>query len=481
MAALTLNPETNHLDPTSKTDKIKPIFLRRCQNMSAVIAIVGRPNVGKSTLFNRLKRSRDALVADLPGITRDRLEAVITHNGASFTLVDTGGFDDLGADPLFAGVKDQIQQAIAEADGIIFMVDGREGLMPGDREIADQLRRSQKKTFLAVNKVDGPEHEHLTGDFYGLGLAPVYPISAAHGHGVKGFLNDLLKTLPQSEDRTDFRDEIRVAVLGKPNVGKSSLINRILGAERLLVSSIPGTTRDAVDTSFHYRNHAYLLIDTAGLRRKAKVRENIDRFSMIKARQSIKRCHVATILLDADAGISEQDARICGYVFEQAKGLVLAVNKWDLIKRNQGKINSLTKSMDRQLGFVSFAPRVNVSALTGERVMKLFDKIDRVYTQFSRKLSTSSVNKALRETTEKHPPPNIHRGQLKFFYATQVRSKPPTFLIFANRPDKIHFSYERFLVNQLRQRLRLESVPLRLEFRKKMKTPLKETQKGGQV
>lgn len=202
---------------------------------------------------------------------------------------------------------------------------------------------------------------------------------------------------------------------------------------------------------------------------------------MIKARQSIKRCHVATILLDADAGISEQDARICGYVFEQAKGLVLAVNKWDLIKRNQGKINSLTKSMDRQLGFVSFAPRVNVSALTGERVMKLFDKIDRVYTQFSRKLSTSSVNKALRETTEKHPPPNIHRGQLKFFYATQVRSKPPTFLIFANRPDKIHFSYERFLVNQLRQRLRLESVPLRLEFRKKMKTPLKETQKGGQV
>lgn len=449
--------------------------------MSPITAIVGRPNVGKSTLFNRLKRSRDALVADRPGITRDRLEAVITHDGVSFTLVDTGGFDDLGADPLFAGIRGQIEKAIAEADGIIFMVDGREGLMPGDQEIADILRRTQKAIFLAVNKVDGPEHAHSIGDFYRLGMAPIYAVSAAHGYGVRGLLEDVVKALPQSQNMPEIRDKIRVAVLGKPNVGKSSLINRILGADRLLVSDIPGTTRDPVDTSFTYRDKAYLLIDTAGLRRKAKVKENIDKFSMIKALKSIKRCHVAAILLDGDTGISEQDARICGYVSEQGKGLVLAVNKWDLIKGDPRKINSLVKDLDRQLGFVSFAPRVNLSALTGESVMKLFDKIDTVYTQFSRQFSTSSVNKALRETTEKHPPPKINRGHLKFFYATQVRSKPPTFLIFVNRPDKVHFSYERFLINQLRQRLRIESAPLRLEFRKKVQTPVKGIKTGAQV
>jgi GTP-binding protein len=443
--------------------------------MSPIIAIVGRPNVGKSTLFNRLKRSRDALVADRPGVTRDRLEAAITHDGVSFTLVDTGGFHDMGEDPLLASIKDQIEKAIAEADSIIFMVDGSDGLMPGDQEIADTLRRSQKKIFLAVNKVDGPEHEHSISDFYGLGVEPIYPISAAHGYGVKIFLKDLVKVLPQSQTVRKNRDEIRVAVLGKPNVGKSSLINRILCADRLLVSDVPGTTRDAVDTRFTYRNNAYLLIDTAGLRRKARVKESIDKFSMIKARKSIKRCHVAVVLLDGDAGISDQDARICGYTLEQPKGLVLAVNKWDLIKGNRRKINSLVQDMDRQLGFASFAPRLNLSALTGERVLKLFDNIDGVYEQFSRKFSTSSVNKALRETIEKHPPPKINRGRLKFFYATQVRSKPPTFLIFVNRPDRVHFSYERFLVNQLRQRLRLDSAPLRLDFRKKVKTVVKGT------
>lgn len=429
--------------------------------------------MGKSTLFNRLKKSRDALVADRPGITRDRLYASITYDGIPFILVDTGGFDDIAGDPLLAGIRHQVETAISEADCIIFMVDGREGLLPGDQEMADTLRRSQKKVFLAVNKIDGPEHDHLIVDFFALGIEPGYPISAAHGYGVKALLDDVVKGFPESQTVRANREQIRVAILGKPNVGKSSLINRILGVDRLLVSNTPGTTRDAVDTSFSYRNNEYLLIDTAGLRRKARVKESIEKFSMIKARKSLQRCHVATILLNADEGISEQDARICGYAFEQGKALVLAVNKWDLIKGNAGKTDYLNKGIDRQLGFVSFAPKVNLSALTGERVMKIFDKIDLVYEQFSRKFSTSSVNRALQETIERHPPPRTPHGPLKFFYATQIRAKPPTIVIFVDRPDKVHFSYERFLVNQLRARLQLDSVPLRLDFRKKTKKDMK--------
>jgi GTP-binding protein len=346
--------------------------------MASLIVIVGRPNVGKSTLFNRLSRSRDALVDNRPGITRDRLYAQISYEGISFTLMDTGGFEYEGEDPLFDKVRDQVKRAIQEADRVIFMVDGRQGVMPGDEEIADLLRRSQKKTFVVVNKIDGPEHDHLTLDFYSLGAESAYPISAAHGYGLKSFMHEVVKDLPKSEIESNSDNRIRVAVLGRPNVGKSSMVNRILGTDRLLVSELPGTTRDAVDTPFSWRGKEYLLVDTAGIRRKAKVREKIEKFSVVKALKSLERCHVATILLDASEGVLEQDARICGYAFEQFKGVVLAVNKWDLIKGDTQKRDSLDDAITRELKFISYAPRVNLSALTGERVMKLFEKIDLV-------------------------------------------------------------------------------------------------------
>jgi GTPase len=436
--------------------------------MLPVLAIVGRPNVGKSTLFNRLTRSKRALVDNRPGITRDRLHGIITHEGLQMTLVDTGGFEDLGQDPLQKGVRAQVETAISEADRIIFMVDGREGVLPGDEEMAQLLRRTQKKVFLAANKIDGPEKEHLANDFYQLGYDTVYPLSAAHGYGVKTLLHDLGEGLSPSPDISpESYDEIRVAVLGKPNVGKSSLINRILKTDRLVVSELPGTTRDTVDTTFFYGGRKYLLIDTAGIRRKARVKEKVDTFSMIKAVKSLDRCHIAVLLLDGAEGVSDQDARICGYAFEKGRGIVLAVNKWDLIKGNKDKSVQLERGIERQLKFISFAPRINLSALTGERVMKLFSNIDSVYDQFSMRLSTALVNRAIGEIIEKHPPSRIGRGRLKFYYGTQTRTKPPALTIFVNRPDMLHFSYERFLNNQLRIHLGLTQTPLRLIFRQR--------------
>jgi GTP-binding protein len=435
--------------------------------MAATIVIVGRPNVGKSTLFNRLSRSRNALVDNIPGITRDRLYASIIFDGVPLTLVDTGGFEDLGQDPLLEKVKDQVQVAIKEADKVIFMVDGRQGIMPGDEELADFLRRSRKSLVLVANKIDGPELEHLTHDFHGLGMEPVYPASAAHGYGIKSFMQEIIKNLPESEMENQEPDHIRVAILGRPNSGKSSLINCILGLNRLVVSELPGTTRDAVDTIFTYRGEDYLLIDTAGIRRKAKVKKMIEKYSMIKALKSLDRCHVAAILLDAAEGVSEQDARIFGYALERGRGVVLVVNKWDLIKGNSRKSKDLDDSIDRQLQFISFAPRINLSALTGQRVMKLFDKINLVYDQFSSRISTSSLNSAIQKMIEKHPPPRIGRGRLKFLYATQPRTRPPTFVLFVNRPDMVHFSYERFLINQLRAHFQLEFTPIRLKFKKR--------------
>jgi GTPase len=435
--------------------------------MSPIIAIVGRPNVGKSTLFNRLSRSKAALVDDRPGITRDRLYAPVTYEGVSFTLVDTGGFEDLGQDPLLREVRGQVQKAVAESDRVIFMVDGRQGLAPGDEEMAALLRKSGKQVILAVNKIDGPEHDHLTHEFHRLGLGVPVPISAAHGYGVREFMAAVVNGLGPSETEREDPDQIRVAVLGRPNAGKSSLINRILREDRLVVSEIPGTTRDTVDTLFQYRGREYLLIDTAGIRRKARVTEKIDRFSMIKAIRSLDRCHVALILIDAAEGVSDQDARICGYALDKGKGVVLTVNKWDLVKGDPRKRDMLDRTIERKLKFISFAPRIHVSALTGERVMKLFDEIDQVFDQFATRIGTGVVNRAIQETIERHPPPRVGRGRLKFFYATQTRTRPPSFVVFVNRPEMVHFSYERFLVNQLRETLGLMVTPIEITFKKR--------------
>jgi GTP-binding protein len=435
--------------------------------MSCVVAIVGRPNVGKSTLFNRLSRSRDALVADQPGITRDRLYASVLWKGTPLTIIDTGGFDKTDHQPLLAKVRHHVAKAIEEADRIIFMVDGPQGIMPADEEMAEILRRCGKKVFLTVNKVDGPEHDSLVFDFYKMGIEKAYPVSAAHGYGLKALMEDVVKGVPRCESEGDDQGQIRVSIIGRPNVGKSSLINRILGFDRLLVSDSPGTTRDTVDTPLHWQGKDFLLIDTAGIRRKGRVKEKIERFSMIKALRSLDRCHVAVILLDGWAGIADQDARICGYAFEKGRGIILAVNKWDLVKKDPDKKRELNNALERQLKFVSFAPRIYLSALTGERVPKLFSMIDLLYRQFRSKIGTGALNRAVEEITYKNPPSIAEWGRLKLFYATQTATGPPTFLIFVNRPDKVHFSYKRYIVNQLREHLDLNHTPIQLVFKKK--------------
>jgi GTP-binding protein len=435
--------------------------------MSSIVAIVGRPNVGKSTLFNRLTRSRDSLVDDLSGVTRDRIYAYARWGDTPFTIIDTGGFDDSERDGLVYQVKEQVIRAVKEADRVIFMVDGQSGLMPGDERIADMLRRSGKKVSMVTNKVDGAEQDHLTHDFYRLGFDKIYPISSAHGYGLKALMDDIIAEMPEHEPQQEDKGEIRVAVLGRPNAGKSSLINRILGSGRVLVDELPGTTRDSVDVLYKWKGKEYILIDTAGIRRKGRVKEKIQKFSMIKSLKSLERCHVAIILLDAFAGIAEQDARICGYAIDKGRGLVLAVNKWDLIKKDRASRMALDVAIDRQLPFASFAPRINLSALSGENVKKLFDKIDLVFGEFTKRISTAEVNKAMEEMVIKRSPPRRGKAILKFLYATQTGTRPPTFVVFVNRPKMIHFSYRRFMINQFRESLGLNHTPIRLIFKEK--------------
>jgi len=435
--------------------------------VSSTIAIVGRPNVGKSTLFNRLTRSKRSLVDDQPGVTRDRLYGTMQWKGTAMTIVDTGGFGDTGQEPLLDKIRDQVIKAVDEAERIIFMVDGLQGVMPGDEEIYSILRRSEKRVYLAVNKIEGPEHEHLALDFYGLGVDRLYAISAAHGYGLKTLLEKVFEESSVAAPGMEKEGQIRIAVLGRPNTGKSSLINRILGSDRLLVSEVPGTTRDSVDTLFPYKGKEYLLIDTAGLRRKGRVKEKIEKFSMIKSLASLDRCHIAVVLLDAAAGIAEQDARICGYAFDRGRGLVLAVNKWDLVKNRPEWKRQFSDALNRQLQFIAFAPRINLSALTGEHVMTLFDKIDQVFDQFSMRINTAGVNRAIEAMMQKKPPPVVGKGRLKFLYATQTGTKPPTFVVFLNKPTLVHFSYKRFMINQLREDLGLIHTPIKLIFRGK--------------
>ncbi len=435
--------------------------------MSSIIAIVGRPNVGKSTLFNRLSRSRGSLVDDQPGVTRDRIYATVNWEGKSFILVDTGGFDEQDQGPFSDQIKQQVLNAVEEADQIIFMMDGRKGLLPADEEVAAILRHYDKKIYTVVNKIDGPEKEDLLYEFYKLGAGTLYPLSSAHGYGLKSLMGDIAESTTGEASVPDSPDQIRVAILGRPNAGKSSLVNRILGLDRLLVSELPGTTRDSIDIRFTRNNQEYLLIDTAGIRRKSKVKDKIDKFSMIKAIRTIERCHIAIIMVDADAGVSEQDARICGYALDRMRGVILAVNKWDLIKGDTERIKKLNLAIERQLNFVSYAPRINISALTGERVIKIFNKIDMVFEQFNMRVNTGAVNRLIEEMIYKRPPPLVGRTRLKFYYATQTGTRPPTFVVFVNHPKAVHFSYERFIINQIRGNFGLDNIPVRVVFRER--------------
>ena len=435
--------------------------------MLPVIAIVGRPNVGKSTLFNRLTRKRDALVDDIPGVTRDRLYATVEWDGKSFVLVDTGGFDSLGEERLSVEVTRQVEIAIEEADVVILLLDGKAGLILGDEELYLLLKRSDKKVLCAVNKIDVPEHEQKSLEFYSLGMDRVFPISSAHGYGIGSLMDQVIGGLPSIEGLRVEEGRRGIAMIGRPNVGKSSLINRIIGSERLIVSEQPGTTRDAVDISFERRGESYLLIDTAGIRRRTRVKERIEAFSTIKALKAISRCHIALILLDSKEGIGEQDARICGYALDRGCGIILALNKWDLVKRDPFLIRSVEKSIERQLVFISFAPRLHISALTGEGVAKLFPVIDTVWKQLNTRIPTPALNKALEKAVDRHPPPQSSGRALKLLYATQVSVHPPTIIIFVNRADYVRRTYERYLINQFKAQLGLDRIPLKIVFRER--------------
>ncbi|MBW2566429.1 MAG: ribosome biogenesis GTPase Der [Deltaproteobacteria bacterium] len=438
--------------------------------MKPIVAIVGRPNVGKSSLFNRMTRSRKALVDNFPGVTRDRNYGEVRWDETSFTVVDTGGFSGFESEELRPLVTYQVMQAIEEADVIVMLFDGRQGVTPIDTDLVQSLRQSSKPVFYAVNKIDGPRHESLLSDFSVLGVDPLHPVSAEHGYGMHDFLDALTGVLPWSTPEAP-SDRIRLAVIGRPNVGKSSLINRLLGDERLVVSEIPGTTRDAIDTVCTVNDKEYVLIDMAGIRRKARVRKKLEKFSIIKALRSLDRCDIALIMIDASEGegVTDQDANIASYALERGRACIVLLNKWDLVEKDTATAKRYVDGVKERLKFLRFAPVLTVSALTGQRVFKIFDWVETVYEQFTTRVSTGQLNRVFEAILKKHQPP-YYRGRLiRFYYATQVVAAPPTFVCFVNQPDAIHFSYKRYVINELREALGLDHTPVRLIFRKREK------------
>jgi GTP-binding protein len=432
-----------------------------------VVAIVGRPNVGKSTLFNRLTGKKKAIVDNLPGVSRDRNYGSVIWEGKSFTLIDTGGFESNSQEPIISEIRQQVQLAIEEADAIILLFDGKDGLLPSDKDIVTTLTSCSKKVFYSVNKMEGEKDYANLPDFYRLGVEPLYPISARHGSGVTELLNDVADFLPSESIEVDAETVAKLAIVGRPNVGKSSFVNRILGYKRLIVSEIPGTTRDSIDTPIRYFGERYLLIDTAGIRKKSRVSLRVEKFSMVEALKSIERCDLGILILDATQGITDQDARIGGYLYEQGKGTIIVVNKWDLIDKDTSSMKKYTEEIRYHLRFFDFAPIIFVSALTGQRVSQVLKLIREVSLNYRKKLSTSELNRALKEITARYPLPFFRNKPLKLYYMTQTSCAPPNFLIFANHPEAIHFSYERYLINQLRDKFGFAGVPLRLMFRER--------------
>lgn len=437
--------------------------------MKPIIAIVGRPNVGKSTLFNRILGGRKAIVWNEPGVTRDRNYADAEWDGKAFILIDTGGFEPISKDRIFVQMREQCELAMEEADIILFVMDGKEGLMPSDREIADILRRLNKPVFYIVNKIDSPKDEEKMFEFYGLGIEKIYPISAEHRRGLGELMEEVSQFLLDGEEEETNETVTRVAVLGRPNVGKSSLINRILGYKRVIVDEAPGTTRDAIDTHFKRDGRHYVLIDTAGIRRKSRISLRLEKYSIMEALRTLDRCDVALLLLDPREGVTDQDARIGGFIHEKGKGCILLVNKWDLIEKDSRTADEFRRRIYAELKYLSYAPILFISALTGQRVMKVLDVVDHVAEQAKKRIPTSQLNRSLAEWVEKTPPPSYRTRPIKLNYMTQVKVKPPTFVISTNFPEGIHFSYERYLMNQIRETYGFEGVPVRLIFKKKRK------------
>jgi GTP-binding protein len=437
--------------------------------LKPVVAIIGRPNVGKSSLFNRLAHQRKAIVIDQPGATRDRNYAACTWNDKPYILIDTGGFEPAATEGMLVQMREQTQLAIEEADIIIFLMDGREGLLPADRDIAALLRGFEKPVFYAVNKIDGLKQETLSYEFYRLGMETIYTVSAEHGLGVGELMDEVTRLLPETPEPSDVEDRIRIAVIGKPNVGKSSLVNKILGYERTIVNPVPGTTRDAIDTPFTFAGRPYLLVDTAGIRRKSRVSLTLEKYSVIQAIKAISRCDIALMLIDAQEGVTEQDAKIAGLALENGTACIVVVNKWDAIEKDDRTIGKYVREIKDKMKFLDFAPILFVSARTGQRVVKIFDAVDSVYSQYTRRVSTPELNRKVQEFLAANPPPQYRSRSNPFNYVSQVAVKPPTFVFFVGNPRAVHFSYERYLMNQFREALALDQVPLRFFFKKKSK------------
>ncbi len=435
--------------------------------MKPIIAIIGRPNVGKSTLFNRLAKRKKVIVINQPGATRDRNYAESSWQDKNFTIIDTGGFEPVSSDRMLTQMRQQTELAIEEADAIIFLMDGKEGLTPADLETADILRKTKKKVIYTVNKIDGLKQEMLSFDFYRLGIDHIHSISAEHGLGIGNLMDEVVEHLPLYMEEEEERGRIRIAVIGKPNVGKSSLINKILGYDRTIVNPIPGTTRDSIDTPFELNGKEYLLIDTAGIRRKSRVSLKLEVYSVIEAIKTLNRCDIALILIDAEEGVTDQDTKIAGLAYERGVACIIVLNKWDLIEKDDSTIGKHIMHVKDKFKYLDFAPIISVSALSGQRIIKIFDIIDSVYDQYIKRVSTSIMNRLLSEITAKLTPPRHRNRPNKISYATQTSVKPPTFVFFVREPKAIHFSYERYLANRIREELGFDQVPIRLYFRKK--------------
>ena len=431
------------------------------------VAIIGRPNVGKSTFFNYIVGSRISIVEDTPGVTRDRIYAETNWRGRSFTVVDTAGIEPESDDIIISQMREQAQIAIEIADVIVFLTDIKQGVTATDEEIAVMLRKSKKPVILVCNKADNmSKDKNDIYEFYNLGMGDVYPVSAANALGIGDVLDAIYEKLPQKND--DEEDErIKVAVIGKPNVGKSSLINKILGENRTIVSNIAGTTRDAIDTEYENSHGKYVLIDTAGIRRKSKVTESIEKFSIMRTLLAIERADVCLMMIDATEGVTDQDAKIAGEAHEAGKGIIIVVNKWDEYEKETGTLEKYKKDIYAKLSYLSYAPIIFISAKTGQRVEKIFDLINHVNEQNSMRVSTSALNQVINEAIALVQPPTDKGKRLKILYGTQVSTKPPTFVIFVNNKELFHFSYERYLVNQIRREFGLEGTPIRMIAREK--------------
>jgi GTP-binding protein len=444
--------------------------------MKPIIAIVGRPNVGKSTFFNRLVGQRKAIVEDEPGVTRDRNYAEASYEDHPFILIDTGGFEPTSSDRIQQQIREQVEVAIQEADLILFLMDGKEGLNPTDEEVAGYLRKVTKPTFYVVNKIDGEKQEGSVLDFYRLGVSLLYSVSAEHGRGMGELMDEVIKALPPGPSEPEKIEEgVRVAIVGRPNVGKSSLLNKLIGRPRAIVDSTPGTTRDTLDTPLLREGRRFVFIDTAGIRRKSKVTERVEKYSAIKALKSLERCDVALVLIDGFEGLTEQDARIAEFAEESGRAFILVVNKWDLVQKDTSTAEEYKQRIRREMKTLDYVPILFISALTGQRASRIFQTIDEVTAEHRRRITTGGLNNWLREAVQSYPPPAFRNRPVKLLFISQVSTAPPTFVLFVNEPLGLGESYQRYLSRRLREKYGFIGTPLRFYLRKRKK----ETDKRG--